>query len=148
MSIIVLVISRLNKIVRCLISRPTVETQKATASAACCNSGFARKTHDLGPPTIRECLLASVAAAAVPTPSIDRNPVSLSLPTSLPIPPNTNERFIRSACLFVGWAARLGASHLHRLPQPCLASVLLARRATAATCFGRPGLGRHATQLG
>ena len=37
-----------------MISRSTVETRKATASAACCNSGFARKTHDLGPPTIRE----------------------------------------------------------------------------------------------
>jgi hypothetical protein len=38
-------------------------------------------------------LLASGAAAAVPTPSIDRNPVSLSLPTSLPNPPNTNVDF-------------------------------------------------------
>ena len=38
-------------------------------------------------------LLASGAAAAVPTPSIDRNPVSLSLPTSLPNPPSTNVDF-------------------------------------------------------
>jgi hypothetical protein len=38
-------------------------------------------------------LLASGAAAAVPTPSIDRNLVSLSLPTSLPNPPNTNVDF-------------------------------------------------------
>lgn len=38
-------------------------------------------------------LLVSGAAAAVPTPSIDRNPVSLSLPTSPPNPPNTNVDF-------------------------------------------------------
>jgi len=38
-------------------------------------------------------LLASGAAAAVPTPSIDRNPVSLPLPTSSPNPPSTNVDF-------------------------------------------------------
>lgn len=38
-------------------------------------------------------LLASGTAAAVTTPSIDRNPVSLSLPASLPTPPNGNVDF-------------------------------------------------------
>jgi hypothetical protein len=38
-------------------------------------------------------LLASGAAAAAPTPSINQNPISLSLPTSLANPPNTNVDF-------------------------------------------------------